>query len=103
MKPISNFRDHQALKYNEKKSVFVIKYSTRPELYLFTEKEVTRILPMKLQYTNVGDPYKKLARFTFSNGEEEDSIDIYPDDLQDLVNMVQSIGVELVVPKELIS
>jgi len=104
MKPISNFRDHQALKYNEKRSVFVIEYPPRPKLYLFTEKEVTRILPIKLQYTNVGDPYEKLARFIFCNEEEEeDSMDINPNDLQDLVNMVQSIGVELLVPKELIS
>ena len=104
MKPISDFRDHPALKYNERKLVFVIKYSTRPELYLFTEKEVKRILPIKLQYTNIGDPYKKLARFIFCNEEEEeDSMDINPNDLQDLVNMVQSIGVELAVPKELIS
>jgi len=103
MKPISDFRDHPALKYNERKLVFVIKYSTRPELYLFTEKEVKRILPIKLQYTNIGDPYKKLARFIFCNEDEEDSMDINPNDLQDLVNMVQSIGVELLVPKELIS
>jgi len=104
MKPISDFRDHPALKYNERKLVFVIEYPPRPKLYLFTEKEVKRILPIKLQYTNIGDPYKKLARFIFCNEEEEeDSMDINPNDLQDLVNMVQSIGVELLVPKELIS
>lgn len=101
MKPISNFRDHPALKYDEQKSVFVIKYSIRSELYLYTEKEVKRILPLGLEYSNIGEPYKELVRFVFLNEEEEDYLDISPDDLQGLVNMLKSIGLDLKIPDRL--
>lgn len=99
MKPISNFRDHPARKYDEQRAVFVIKYSTRPEMYLYTEKEVKQIIPKTIIDTNVGEPYKELARLVFLNeGEEEDSIDIDPNDLQDLSNMLYSIGLMLPIP-----
>lgn len=98
MKPINNFRDHPALKYDEQKSVFVIKYSTRPEMYLYTEKEVKRITPIAIKYTNIGEPYKELARFVFLNEDEEDSIDIDPNNLQNLGNMLYSTGLMLPIP-----
>ena len=99
MKPISNFRDHPALKYDDQRAVFVIKYSTRPELYLYTEKEVKRILPLGLSYDNLGDPYKELVLFKFRNEDEEDSMKIDPRDLQDLVNMMKSMGFDCISPE----
>jgi hypothetical protein len=108
MKPISNFRDHPALKYDEQRAVFVIKHSVRSELYLYTEKEVKRIIPLGLEYTNIGEPYAELVRFNFSstqesslgmNENEEDSLDIDPNDLQDLVNMMKSMGFECISPE----
>lgn len=99
MKPISNFRDHPALKYDEQRAVFVIKHSIRSELYLYTEKEVKRILPLGLEYNNIGEPYKELVRFNFMSEGDKDSIDIDPNDLQDLVNMVKSIGFECISPE----
>jgi hypothetical protein len=98
MKPITNFRDHPALKYDEQKSIFTIKYSTRSEIYLYTEKEVKRIIPVAITDTNIGEPYQELARFVFLNEDEVDSIDIDPDDLQDLGNMLHSIDSLLPIP-----
>lgn len=98
MKPISNFRNHPALKYDEQRAVFVIKYSTRPEMYLYTEKEVKRILPVAIDYTNIGEPYRELVRFVFLNEGEEDYLDIDPNDLQDLDNTLHSIGSMLPIP-----
>lgn len=100
MKPISNFRDHPALKHDEQKSLFVIKHSIRPELYLHTEKEVKRILPLSIKHDNVGDPYKELVQFNFVNGEE-DYLKIHTENLQDLVSMLKSIGLDLKIPDRL--
>ena len=99
MKPINNFRDHPALKYDKQRAVFVIKHSVRSELYLYTDEEVKRILPLGLKYNNVGDPYKELVQFNFMNEGEEDSIDIDPNDLQDLVNMMKFLGFECISPE----
>lgn len=72
MKPISNFRDHPALKYDEQKSVFTMDCSSIPELFLYTEKEVKRIIPVSITHSNIGEPYKELVQFIFTNEEEED-------------------------------
>lgn len=97
MKPINNFRNHRALKYDEQKSVFVIK----PEIYLSNSKEVKRILPLSIKTTNVGEPYRELVEFNFTTEGEEDYIKIDPNDLQDLVNMLKSIGLDLPIPDRL--
>ena len=97
MKPINNFRNHKALKYDEQKSVFVIK----PEIYLSNSKEVKRILPLSIKVTNVGEPYKELVEFNFTNEGEEDYIKIDPNDLQDLVNMLKSVELDLHIPDRL--
>ena len=97
MKPINNFRNHKALKYDEQKSVFVIK----SEIYLSNSKEVKRILPLSIKVTNVGEPYKELVEFNFTNEGEEDYIKIDPNNLQDLVNMLKSIELDLYIPDRL--
>ena len=101
MKPINNFRNHRGLKHDEQKSVFVIKHSTRPEIYVSNSEEVNRILPLSIKRTAVGEPYKELVEFNFINEEEEDYIKINPNDLQDLVNMLKSVGLDLPIPEEL--
>jgi hypothetical protein len=94
MKPINNFRDHPALKYDESKTIIVInsKYSS-PEMYLVTDKDVVGITPIEVQHTNIGEPYRDLARFIFriDREKEDDSIDIDPNDLQDLINMFKGL------------
>ena len=97
MKPINNFRNHNALKYDEQKSVFVI----RPEIYLPNSREVKRMLPFSIKVTNVGEPYKELVEFNFSNEGEEDYIKIDPNELQDLVDMLKSIELNLHIPDRL--
>jgi len=99
MKPVTNFHDHPALRYDEQITVFVIKHSVKPELYLYTDEEVKRILPLGLSYDNVGDPYKELVLFKFMNESKEDYIKIDPNDLQDLVNILKLIGVDFLIPE----
>ncbi len=101
MKPINNFRDHRALKYNEQLIIFVIPHSTESEMYLLSSKDVRKILPLSIQHTNIGEPYRELVQFNFVKGEEEDYIRIDPNDLQDLVNMLSSIGLNLLIPDRL--
>ena len=96
MKPINKFRSHRALKHDEQKSVFVI----RPEIYLSSSEEVNKILPLSIKRTTVGEPYKELVEFNFIIDEEE-YIKIDPNDLQDLVNMLKSIGLDLPIPDNL--
>lgn len=97
MKPIHNFREHPSLKYDVRKSVFAIE----KKLYLYSEESVGRILPMKVQMTTIGDPFRKLARFVFVDGEEEDSIDLDIEYVFNLVLMCGVIGIKLPVSKEL--
>ena len=101
MKPINNFRNHKALKHDEQKSVFVIKHSTRPEIYLSSSREVKRILPLSIERTNVGEPYRELVKFNFTNEGEEDYIKVDLNDLQDLVNMLKSVWLDLPIPDSL--
>ena len=101
MRPINNFRNHRVLKHDEQKSVFVIKHSIRPEIYLSNSEEVNRILPLSIKVTNVGEPYKELVEFNFTTEGEEEYIKIDPNELQDLVNMLRSVGLDLPVPDSL--
>ena len=97
MKPIHSFRDHPSLKYDVRKSVFVIE----KKLYLYTEESVRRILPTKVKMTTMGEPFCKLAKFIFVDGEEEDSIDLDIEDVFNLVLMCGVVGMKLPVSKEL--
>lgn len=100
MKPINNFRNHRTLRYDEQLTIFVVKHSIRPEIYLLNSSEVKRILPLSIEATNIGEPYRELVRFNFRNEGEEDYIKVDPNDLQDLVNMLKSIRLELPIPEE---
>jgi hypothetical protein len=99
MKPINSFRNHPTLKYDDQVAIFVIKHST--EIYLFSSAEVKRILPLSIETTNVGEPYRELVRFNFRKEGEKNYIKIDPKDLQDLVNMLESIYFDLPIPEEL--
>lgn len=101
MKPINNFRNHRALKYDEQQTIFVVKHSTRPEIYLSNSREVKRILPLSIERTNIGEPFRELVKFNFINEEKEDYMRVDTDDLQDLVNMLKSIGLDLPIPDRL--
>ena len=98
MKPINNFRNHKALKHDEQLAIFVIKHSTRPEICLLNSREVKRILPLSIKETNIGEPYKELVQFNFTNEGEEDYIKVDPNDLQDLVNMLKAVELDLSIP-----
>ncbi len=108
MKPIENFTAHPSLKYDPVKYIFAIRRPhNESELYLFTEKSVRKIIPIKAGFTNIGEPYHKLARFYFNytcvlpEYREEESIDIGLDDLPDLIIMLMDIGIDLPLDKEL--
>jgi hypothetical protein len=94
MKPVSNYRDHPTLKYNCQQFVFAIKQ----KMYLLTEDCVVGIIPLSLDYTNIGEPYVELIRFSFEIVEkaEVETLDIDPKNMPDLIAMCASIGIELV-------
>jgi hypothetical protein len=102
MKPIKNFTDHPTLKYDQDQYIFI---TNENSVYLFTEKIVQRIYPVKAVYTNLGDPYRKLARiyflYYFCPRKEEQSIDIDLDDLLDLIRMLQAVGLNIPLDKDL--
>lgn len=100
MKLITNFRNHSALKYNSVQYIFNIGSG----LYLLTEQEVRQILPDKIQYTNIGEPYHDLVRFNYRHIVEDkwDSIDIDPKDLSNLIEMLEYINdSKIFIPNEL--
>lgn len=96
MKAIQNFRDHPSCKYDDKKLICVID----SKLYLLCE-DVNQIIPLSIEYTNLGDPFAQLARLNFFIDNKEDSIDIPMYKLQDLINMVKSINNNIPISKEL--
>ena len=102
MKPIKNFTNHPALKHDLDQYIFI---TNENSVYLFTEKIVQRIYPIKAEYTNLGDPYRKLARIYFlyfyCPRKEEESIDIDLDDLPDLIIMLREVGMNLPIDKDL--
>lgn len=102
MKPIKNFTDHPSLKYDPVQYIFITNENL---VYLFTEKIVQRIHPINAVYTNIGEPYHKLARLSFlyfyCPRKEEGSIDIDLDDLPGLIDMLQAVSLELPLNKEL--
>lgn len=75
--------------------------SSIPELFLYTEKEVKRIIPISINHSNIGEPYRELVQFNFTNEKKEDYLQIDPQNLQDLVNMLNSIGFDLPIPDRL--
>lgn len=105
MKPIKNFRNHPHLKYDALRLIFVIsdEYSSKEfksKLYLLDE-EVKQITPISIDYTNLGDPYKELARLYFLIDNKEDSMDIDIYELKYLINMIKSVEKLIPISKEL--
>lgn len=102
MKPVKNFTNHPSLKYDSDKYIFI---TNENSVYLFTEKIVQRIHPISAIYTNIGEPYRKLARINFlyyyCPRKEEESIDIDLADLPSLLKMLQAVGLDLPLDKEL--
>lgn len=95
MKPIPAFKNN-SLKY-----FFTISHSTKQEIYLFTEKEVVRILPKVAYSVTIGEPYKELARITYLIENREESIDISLENLVRLLVMLLSIGLNLYLDSKL--
>lgn len=100
MKPISNFRGHPTLKYEEQKTLIVTEESNNPELCLITNKGVALITPEKVSFINIGEPYLEFLRFEFSydkywlHGDgygSTDSIDLDSSDLMELEEMLKII------------
>jgi hypothetical protein len=87
-KVLTNFRDHPSLRFDDPKSVFKID----DKVYLIREGEVSRIIPVKVVDTNIGEPYKDLVRFYFYEDDGTqwlEGIDFAPEDeeaLRQLIN-----------------
>lgn len=96
LKPIQNFRDHPSLQYDSHQSIFTIKQ----KLYLHTEQYIRRIIPVKIQRTTIGDPFRELARFVFVIGGNEDSTNLDMVDVLNLVLMCKAIDIDLPVSQE---
>lgn len=96
MKPIKNFTDHPGMKYDSTKYVF-----TTGKLHLLTEEEVKEIVPVRAVCTNMGDPFRQLARFIYLLGQEEGCVDISFRGVIELKAMCKSIGFELPLDKDL--
>jgi hypothetical protein len=60
-KVLSNFRNHPTMQFDDEKLVFKID----DKVYLIRGGAVSRILPVKVVDTNIGEPYKDLVRFYF--------------------------------------
>lgn len=58
---LTNFRDHPTLRYDDPQSVFKID----GKVYLIRENKVSKIIPVKVIHTNIGEPYRDLVRFYF--------------------------------------
>ena len=97
LKPIQNFRDHPLLQCDSHQSIFTIEQ----KLYLHTEQYIRRIIPVRIQRTtDIGDPFRELARFVFIIGGNEDSTNLDMVDVLNLVLMCKAINIDLPVSQE---
>ena len=68
-KVFENYRYHPALQYDSLKLVFKL----GKKVYLIDDKTAHQIIPKSVTQTNIGDPYKDLARldFVFANNPND--------------------------------
>lgn len=71
---LKNFRDHQALHFDDEKLVFKID----DKVYLISEGVVRQIIPKSVQLTNIGEPYHKLVRLGYFFASEPHLFDFTP-------------------------
>jgi hypothetical protein len=86
--PIPAFSDHPSLKGR-----FVeLLYSMGNCFYLANQVELVRIFPQRLDYGNLGDPYRELARLAYSVYPDDQSLQILEIEIVDAVRLAQFIG-----------
>jgi predicted solute-binding protein len=68
-KVFENYRNHPSLQHDETALVFKI----GDKVYLIGDDTVRQIIPRTVQKTNIGEPYKDLARmcFVFADGTDK--------------------------------
>ena len=89
IKPVENFRNHQAVKYDSWMSVFVV----GGKLCLYTQEGAEEIFPVEIVYTNLGEPFVHLARFVFVVAGEglQQEMDVHPSDIPRLILMCETV------------
>lgn len=90
MKPVKNFTNHPALKYETTTYIF----SIEKELYILTEQEVREIIPCRIDFDNIGEPYHDLVLFVYYwvGTDEKRYVYINPKSLSDLVAIIESVS-----------
>ncbi len=83
-KVFENYRSHPALKYDGQKLVFKID----DQVYLIEDGFVKNIKPIDVEYSNIGEPFRKLARLSFVYDNKEDYIDFEYRFLEDLKELL---------------
>jgi hypothetical protein len=101
MKPIFNFLDHPILKGQSIETIYFLDGI----FYLADRVGLHRMRPIKLRYTNLGDPYRELARLDlmmYGTGDiYEPSIDISMEDAARLFQRCRENGHQLNITSEL--
>jgi hypothetical protein len=97
---IHDYKDHPQLKGGEHKTIYLLE----DEFYLATTTQLTKIDIDRIEYTNMGEPYRELARiyFTHLSSSRNDSIDVNIEDIADLYLYCNTTGYELSTDKKLI-
>lgn len=87
---LTNFRNHHSLRFDPEQLVFKID----DKVYLISEGVVRQIIPKSVFVTNIGEPYRNLARLVYVfvdediNTKYDSVIDFAPEDEQALRQLI---------------
>jgi hypothetical protein len=91
LEPIHNFKDHDQLKYEPASVIYLLDR----KFYYADREGLQRVTLIEIGYTNMGDPFRELARLEFKSKSGSDLIDIEMADAVKLCNYCRSIGYRL--------
>jgi hypothetical protein len=97
---IHSYSDHPSLKYDKPTVLYLL-----DDRFYFADRALHSVILYGLRYTNMGEPFRQLARLEFkiqSTGRKE-SIDIELGDAARLTIYCQNNGHSLVVESQLAS
>lgn len=101
MKPVHNFTDHRSLKWSKQSTIYV--YDNK--FYWANPDFLAAIELTGIGYTNLGEPFRELARlrFTISPTMKNGSIDISFEDAIDVINYCKNTGYPIELAKDLLN
>ena len=101
MDPIFSYSNHPSLKYETPSTIYLL----AGDFYWATQDQLVKIKPTAVRYTNMGEPFRQLAEFSFKLQAliVSESIDVSMEDAATLVGCCRRLGLSIEVDSELTS